>query len=98
MAGKPQKVTPKVNEEQTLKVKMPQGSTERNKKLIAKQKQVASTAAGKQLPLYVRVLYSHAFLDHLHDCHTFYAATLQTVLGYNSFSNFFCGKHYFFLD
>lgn len=45
MAGKPQKVTPKVNEEQTLKVKMPQGSTERNKKLIAKQKQVASTAA-----------------------------------------------------
>ena len=33
--------------EQTLKVKMPQGSTERSKKLIAKQKQAAATAAGK---------------------------------------------------
>ena len=38
--------TPKVETEQTLKVKMPQGSTERSKKLIAKQKQAAATAAG----------------------------------------------------
>ena len=38
---------PKSPDEQTLKVKMPQGSTERSKKLIAKQKQTAATAAGR---------------------------------------------------
>ena len=38
---------PKSPDEQTLKVKMPQGSTERSKKLIAKQKQAAATAAGR---------------------------------------------------
>ena len=37
---------PKSPDEQTLKVKMPEGSTERSKKLIAKQKQAAATAAG----------------------------------------------------
>lgn len=37
--------SPKSPDEQTLKVKMPQGSTERSKKLIAKQKQAAATAA-----------------------------------------------------
>ena len=44
--SKPQKVTPKTEEEHTLQVKMPQGSTERSKKLLAKQKQAAATAAG----------------------------------------------------
>lgn len=39
--------SPKSSDEQTLKVKMPQGSTERSKKLIAKQKQAAATAAGR---------------------------------------------------
>jgi len=39
--------SPKSPDEQTLKVKMPQGSTERSKKLIAKQKQAAATAAGR---------------------------------------------------
>ena len=38
---------PKSPDEQTLKVKMPQGSTEGSKKLIAKQKQAAATAAGR---------------------------------------------------
>lgn len=42
------KVTSKVEEEHTLKVKMPQGSTERTKKLIAKQKQTAAAVAGGQ--------------------------------------------------
>lgn len=37
--------SPEDSPEQTLKVKMPQGSTERSKKLIAKQKQTAATAA-----------------------------------------------------
>lgn len=39
--------SPEDSPEQTLKVKMPQGSTERSKKLIAKQKQTAATAAGR---------------------------------------------------
>ena len=38
---------PKVEDEHTLKVKLPQGSTERSKKLISKQKQAAASAAGK---------------------------------------------------
>lgn len=42
---KPMKVVAKVEEEHTLKVKMPQGSTERTKKLIAKQKQTAASVA-----------------------------------------------------
>jgi len=42
--------SPKSPDEQTLKVKMPQGSTERSKKLIAKQKQAAATAAGRFEP------------------------------------------------
>ena len=42
------KVMAKVEEEHTLKVKMPQGSTERTKKLIAKQKQTAASVAGGQ--------------------------------------------------
>nr|XP_058957349.1 uncharacterized protein C19orf47-like [Pocillopora verrucosa] len=36
---------PKVEDEHTLKVKLPQGSTERSKKLISKQKQAAASAA-----------------------------------------------------
>lgn len=40
---KPEKVSPKT-EEQTLKVKLPEGSTARSKKLIAKQKQAAASA------------------------------------------------------
>lgn len=43
---KPEKVSPKT-EEQTLKVKLPEGSTARSKKLIAKQKQVAASAVGR---------------------------------------------------
>ena len=39
--------SPQSPDEQTLKVKMPQGSTERSKKLIAKQKQTAATAVGR---------------------------------------------------
>lgn len=39
--------SPDDSPEQTLKVKMPQGSTERSKKLIVKQKQAAATAAGR---------------------------------------------------
>lgn len=36
---------PKVTDEHTLKVKLPQGSTERSKKLLAKQKQAVASAA-----------------------------------------------------
>ena len=43
---KPEKVSPKT-EEQTLKVKLPEGSTVRSKKLIAKQKQAAASAVGR---------------------------------------------------
>ena len=43
---KPEKVNPKT-EEQTLKVKLPEGSTARSKKLIAKQKQAAASAVGR---------------------------------------------------
>lgn len=44
---KPEKVSPKIEGEQTLKVKLPEGSTARSKKLIAKQKQVAASAVGR---------------------------------------------------
>ena len=44
---KPEKVSPKIEGEQTLKVKLPEGSTARSKKLIARQKQVAASAVGR---------------------------------------------------
>lgn len=44
---KPEKVSPKIEGEHTLKVKLPEGSTARSKKLIAKQKQAAASAVGR---------------------------------------------------
>lgn len=44
---KPEKVSPKTEGEHTLKVKLPEGSTARSKKLIAKQKQAAASAVGR---------------------------------------------------
>ena len=44
---KPEKVSQKIEGEHTLKVKLPEGSTARSKKLIAKQKQAAASAVGR---------------------------------------------------